>query len=487
MSFRKRGIAFAMHGGNFANGVPQADPEQREDIEVQTLWYRAPEIVFGSRRWGTPIDLFSLGLVLAEMSGEVFHRTTVTGASVVDQDRYGQALIAQFGRPPVTNDHGWRRWAAAADSPAKTWPQQLCHLLGVDGVALLDGLVQMLPERRPTAAKALENLFFHPYAFPLVGGPRLPGTRHQWNLHAGQVEADTLRWLQLDLAHTTLDELGVVWEGRGVNFKTEFEKKFILAGWVGHHPVCKSMCKLSLASPLPLPRVTAWFEAWKLENRDSLRELHSRCRAAAEAAECRDEEDKKNLQAFLAAPLDSWLGNCGELAVTRAEGSWAEKEHTDGGASVVHGGLTLFGRRLLSCWPEGDKDAQPVVELVNGPGTFYLGSLTGPLHRVQHLPAAPGDLWHEEYSVTVMLRTALFAWNRAREKNTTPAPVAFFFAMAETVTECFATLPWKLPSLEAAKAVADKRKPTASSPASPQVGQKQKADSTTGPQKKRKQ
>ena len=35
--------------------------------EVVTLWYRAPEILLGSRDYSTPVDIWSAGCIFAEM------------------------------------------------------------------------------------------------------------------------------------------------------------------------------------------------------------------------------------------------------------------------------------------------------------------------------------------------------------------------------------------------------------------------------------
>lgn len=36
--------------------------------EVVTLWYRAPEILLGSRTYSTPVDMWSVGCIFAEMA-----------------------------------------------------------------------------------------------------------------------------------------------------------------------------------------------------------------------------------------------------------------------------------------------------------------------------------------------------------------------------------------------------------------------------------
>jgi len=50
--------------------------------EVVTLWYRAPEVLLGSRRYSCPIDIWSIGTIFAEMCSKrpLFH-----GDSEIDQ------------------------------------------------------------------------------------------------------------------------------------------------------------------------------------------------------------------------------------------------------------------------------------------------------------------------------------------------------------------------------------------------------------------
>ncbi|NXS13413.1 CDK2 kinase, partial [Neodrepanis coruscans] len=38
---------------------------------VVTLWYRAPEILLGCRYYSTPVDIWSIGCIFAEMVGWV--------------------------------------------------------------------------------------------------------------------------------------------------------------------------------------------------------------------------------------------------------------------------------------------------------------------------------------------------------------------------------------------------------------------------------
>jgi serine/threonine protein kinase len=47
--------------------------------QVVTLWYRAPEILLGNKTYSTPVDIWSIGCIFAEM---INHRPLFPGDSV---------------------------------------------------------------------------------------------------------------------------------------------------------------------------------------------------------------------------------------------------------------------------------------------------------------------------------------------------------------------------------------------------------------------
>ena len=63
--------------------------------EVVTLWYRAPEILLGSKQYSTPVDIWSVGCIFAEM---VNRRPLFSGDSEIDQlfriFRYASDLLS---------------------------------------------------------------------------------------------------------------------------------------------------------------------------------------------------------------------------------------------------------------------------------------------------------------------------------------------------------------------------------------------------------
>ncbi|KAI8442357.1 hypothetical protein MSG28_005879 [Choristoneura fumiferana] len=50
--------------------------------EVVTLWYRAPEVLLGSQRYSCPVDMWSVGCILSEMSSK---KPLFQGDSEIDQ------------------------------------------------------------------------------------------------------------------------------------------------------------------------------------------------------------------------------------------------------------------------------------------------------------------------------------------------------------------------------------------------------------------
>ena len=105
------------------------------------------------------------------------------------------------------------------------------------------------------------------------------------------------------------------------------------------------------------------------------------------------------------------------LKVGEREDGW----HTDGGASLLHAGLTIFGSRQLLVKVKGEKGC---ISLAQRPGSFYVGNLCALEHNVAHGASAQGSYGPPENKVqiTVMLRSDLFRQVRARKKDACPGP-----------------------------------------------------------------
>jgi len=137
--------------------------------EVVTLWYRAPEILLGCRQYSTPVDIWSVGCIFAEMAHK---RPLFAGDSEIDQ------LFKIFRVLGTPTEESFPGVTAFKDfkSTFPRWRQQgLAHLLpnlDADGLDLIARMVCYDPAKRVSARDALE----HPYFGDLEKGQfRYPG------------------------------------------------------------------------------------------------------------------------------------------------------------------------------------------------------------------------------------------------------------------------------------------------------------------------
>lgn len=138
--------------------------------EVVTLWYRAPDVLLGSRTYSTSIDVWSCGCIFAEMiSGVPLFR----GRDNQDQLLHIMRII---GSP---DDRTLRK--ISADSPEiviKQFPrypkipfQQVLPKASPQAIDLLERLLQFDPSKRITAAEALTHPYFTSSVNPSPGYP----------------------------------------------------------------------------------------------------------------------------------------------------------------------------------------------------------------------------------------------------------------------------------------------------------------------------
>ena len=125
--------------------------------EVVTLWYRAPDVLLGSRTYNTSIDIWSAGCIMAEM---YTGRPLFPGTTNEDQL---QKIFRLMGTPSE------RSWPGISQFPEykSNFPiyatQDLRLILpSVDVVALdiLNRMLQLRPEMRVTAADAMTHRWF---------------------------------------------------------------------------------------------------------------------------------------------------------------------------------------------------------------------------------------------------------------------------------------------------------------------------------------
>lgn len=145
--------------------------------EVVTLWYRAPDVLLGSRQYNTSIDIWSAGCIMAEM---FTGRPLFPGTGNEDQL---MKIFRLMGTPTVQS------WPKIAEYPEykdsfPRWPQQDLRLpvpqAPPEAIQLLQMMLQLVPEHRVSAHEALSHPWF--YDLPQVQAKH----RAQYNMQASQ-------------------------------------------------------------------------------------------------------------------------------------------------------------------------------------------------------------------------------------------------------------------------------------------------------------
>lgn len=127
--------------------------------EVVTLWYRAPDVLLGSRTYNTSIDIWSAGCIMAEMySG----RPLFPGTTNEDQL---QKIFRLMGTPSERTWPGISQFPEYRPSPSNHsfYTQDLRNILpGMEpaGIDLLNRMLQLRPEMRISAQEALGHPWF---------------------------------------------------------------------------------------------------------------------------------------------------------------------------------------------------------------------------------------------------------------------------------------------------------------------------------------
>jgi len=142
--------------------------------EVVTLWYRAPEILLGSAKYSCPIDIWSVGTIIAEM---INMKPLFQGDSEIDQ------LFKIFRVLGTPKEECWPGVTKLADYKG-TFPQwtkvdlaSVMKEVEPSAVDLLEQCMKYDPARRISAKQALA----HPY-FRDLDKESLPAKPDQYQL-----------------------------------------------------------------------------------------------------------------------------------------------------------------------------------------------------------------------------------------------------------------------------------------------------------------
>mmetsp|Transcript_39041 Transcript_39041/g.87315 ORF Transcript_39041/g.87315 Transcript_39041/m.87315 type:complete len:400 (+) Transcript_39041:335-1534(+) len=160
---------------------------------VATRWYRAPEVIMGWRSYGKALDLWSVGCILAELVGR---RPIFPGSDSQNQ----LTLICEYMGKPTQDLIDKIRNSAIRNFVLHEIPDQepvpmaeLYPDASEDACDLLEKLLALDPEKRPTAEEALAHPYFEQLHFPddEPSGPEID--MHEFDFEKAALSAEELK------------------------------------------------------------------------------------------------------------------------------------------------------------------------------------------------------------------------------------------------------------------------------------------------------
>ncbi|KAF2068451.1 hypothetical protein CYY_010221, partial [Polysphondylium violaceum] len=124
--------------------------------QAVTIWYRAPELLFGAKSYGPSVDMWSIGCIFAEL---MLRTAYLPGNNEIDQLRkINSALgtITESNWPGVTCLPNYIRFTEHPATPFK----QLFTAANDEAIDLLTKLLTYHPLSRISAEEALRHPYF---------------------------------------------------------------------------------------------------------------------------------------------------------------------------------------------------------------------------------------------------------------------------------------------------------------------------------------
>jgi cyclin-dependent kinase len=174
-------------------------PVHRMTHDVVTLWYRPPDVLLGSTKYGCNIDIWSAGCIFAEMAAgkPLFAARTDAHQLAKIFAVLGYPTQAEWPSmmdcPNVANMLAMEELQALVHAPCRAREhleeRGIAQILGAHGVDLLLSLLRYEPNRRLSASDALAHPYFQerfaPRDAPLSPSKTMPLPTKDVHSHAG--------------------------------------------------------------------------------------------------------------------------------------------------------------------------------------------------------------------------------------------------------------------------------------------------------------
>ncbi|XP_014210261.1 cyclin-dependent kinase 11B isoform X2 [Copidosoma floridanum] len=152
--------------GDFGLAREYGSPLKQYTSIVVTLWYRAPELLLGAKEYSTPIDMWSVGCIFAEL---LRMEALFPGKSEIE---LLNRIFKELGTPSDRVWPGYSKLPMVKKIPFAQYPvnsirQRFGLSLSDLGIELLVKFLTYDPAQRITAEKALEHSYFSESPLPI--------------------------------------------------------------------------------------------------------------------------------------------------------------------------------------------------------------------------------------------------------------------------------------------------------------------------------
>jgi cyclin-dependent kinase 7 len=148
--------------GDFGLAKYFGSPNRQYTHEVVTRWYRAPELLFGAKKYGTGVDIWAVGCILAEL---LLRIPFLAGETDLDQ------LAKIFQAMGTPSEESWPGVTSLPDyiqfkHQPGTRLRDIFTAAGDDLLHLLSQLLYLCPLQRCTSSQALKCKYFSNKPYP---------------------------------------------------------------------------------------------------------------------------------------------------------------------------------------------------------------------------------------------------------------------------------------------------------------------------------
>jgi cyclin-dependent kinase 10 len=144
-----------------------------------TLWYRAPELLFGAKTQTTAIDLWATGCIMGEL---LAHKPLLPGVGEISQI---DMIVDLLGTPSDAIWSDFSKLPAVQNFTLKNQPYNNLKTkfpwISAAGLRLLNFLFMYDPKKRATAEECLQSSYFKEHPLPCEPKmmPTFPHLRNQ--------------------------------------------------------------------------------------------------------------------------------------------------------------------------------------------------------------------------------------------------------------------------------------------------------------------